>query len=133
MCIRDRYHDVDPLSGYLRSAQNRPFSTKQMSELSSVCFYRTCPFLQGFASIFFDIKINIKVLQKNEFFGILGKDVASNRILEKLGESCPVVKMSCSASLAIRCVGNPWKKARAVPFKRTSDLPALRELDRYDE
>ena len=50
--------------------------------------------------------------------------MANIRNLEKkMGEPCPVVKMSCGPPAATgKCVGNPWKRARTVPFKRTSDF-----------
>ena len=111
------YHHVDPpdlpFSAYLkqfysRRAQKRTFSTKELSELSSMCFYRTCPFLQRFISIFLEFEIISKSTKNTDFFGILGEYMANMRNLEKLGESCPVVKMSCGTPVPMgRCVDNP--------------------------
>ena len=47
--------------------------------------------------------------------------------LEQMGESRPVAKVSSCSPIAMGwCLGNPWKRARTVPLKRTSDfeLPA---------
>ena len=53
-----------------------------------MCFQRTCPFLQGFGSIFVEVKIEIKVSKKYEIFGILGKRMANIRNLENWHLCC---------------------------------------------
>ena len=43
--------------------------------------------------------------------------------IQVLGESFPVVKVSCGTPVTRgRCLGNPQKRARTVHFKRTSDF-----------
>ena len=100
-----------------RRAHSRTFSWQGLSELSSMCFQRTndnCPFLEGFISIIFECTaINI-YKKKLTFSGSWGKYLANIGNLKKLGESCPIEKMSPEPLQ--QWAGVPWK-----PLEESSD------------